>query len=211
MARRDPVFQSNPRTQAVAGRLMADAMGEIAQGVLSGRDHHAERDRVLREMAPAWIQIAGRDAADAAVRGLHYLEPREYLSPAERRGLRAIKQQEQEQRQAADAAWRVEHEAILRRMAPHLLPQPRSRLRAFGMLILWLALTAGGLLAGLGYASAREAPSRWRALAACGVAKGADYERKCRQFSRTERSTWRTYDGPGAGAPRDWETPKAWE
>lgn len=59
--------------------------------------------------------------------------------------------------------------------------------------------------------AAREVPSRWRALAECGVAKGADYERKCQRFSRTERSTWREYDGPGAGAPREWELPRSYD
>lgn len=84
-------------------------------------------------------------------------------------------------------------------------------LDGFVALILWLALAAGGLLAGSGYLAAREAPSRWRALAECGVAKGADYERKCRRFSRTDRSMWRAYDGPGAGTPREWESRKDWE
>ena len=59
----------------------------------------------------------------------------------------------------------------------------------------------------------REAPARWKSLAACGVVKmdSSDYERQCRAFSRTERTVVRSYDGPGAGAPRDWELPKDWE
>jgi hypothetical protein len=84
-------------------------------------------------------------------------------------------------------------------------------LRVFGMLIQWLALAAGELLAGSSLVHAREYHSCWRALAECGVAKAADYEQKCRRFSRTERSTWRAYDGPGAGAPRVWEMQKEWE
>lgn len=95
--------------------------------------------------------------------------------------------------------------------APHLLPQPRPSIRAAVMLILWLALAAGGLLAGSSYLSAHEGHTRWRALAECGAAKGADYERKCQRFSRTERSTWRAYDRPGAGAPREWELPRSYD
>jgi len=38
-----------------------------------------------------------------------------------------------------------------------------------------------------------------------------DYERRCRQFSRTERNVTRDYGAPSAGAPKDWEWPKDWE
>lgn len=85
---RGSAFQPDPRTQRVAARLMADAMGEVAQGMLAGRDHHAERDRVLHDLAPAWVRVAGKDAADAAVRGLHFLEPDAYLRPHEQDALR---------------------------------------------------------------------------------------------------------------------------
>lgn len=208
---RGSAFQADPRTQRVAARLMADAMGEVAQGMLAGRDHHAERDRVLHNLAPAWVKVAGKDAADAAVRGLHFLEPDAYLRPHEREALRRYQADERRALRDHQAARDAEYRAYLAEHAPHLLPKRRQAVRAVAMLILWLALAAGGLLAGSSYLAAREAPSRWRALAECGVAKGADYERKCRRFSRTERSTWREYDGSGAGAPRDWELPKAWE
>lgn len=50
----------------------------------------------------------------------------------------------------------------------------------------------------------REAPARWKALAACGTTSmdSGDYDRRCRRFSRTDRATVREWDGPGAGAMR---------
>lgn len=208
---RDNALRANPRTQQVAARLMADAMQDVSAGMLAGRDHYAERDRVLHELAPAWVKIAGKDAADAAVRGLHFLDPSAYLKPHERDALRRQQTDERRALQDHQAARAAEYRAYLAEHAPHLLSKRRPVLRLVAMVILAILVAAGGLLAGSGYLHAREAPSRWRALAECGVAKGADYERKCRRFSRTERSTWRAYDGPGAGAPRDWEIPKAWD
>lgn len=208
---RGSVFQPDPRTQRVAARLMADAMGEVAQGMLAGRDHDAERDRVLHDLAPAWVKVAGKEAADAAVRGLHFLDPDAYLRPHERDALRRHQADERRALRDHQAARAAEYRAYLAEHAPHLLPKRRPAIRAVAMVILWLALASSGLLAGSSYLAAREAPSRWRALAECGVAKGADYERKCRQFSRNERSTWRAYDGPGAGAPREWEISRPYD
>lgn len=204
-------LRPNPRTQQVAARLMADAMQDVAAGMLAGRDHYAERDRVLHDLVPAWIKVAGKDAADAAVRGMHFLGPAEYLKSHERVAL--AQQQQAEKRALSDhqAARAAEYRAYLAEHAPHLLPRRRPVLRRAATALLALLLAAGGLLAGSGYLHARETPNRWRALAECGVAKGADYERKCRRFSRTERGTWRPWDGPGPGAPREWEIPKPYD
>ena len=110
------------------------------------------------------------------------------------------------------AARSADYRAYLAEHAPHLLPRRPSvlsRIANWSVLAFLLAVIVCGVL--IRPAAAGEAHSRWRALAECGVAKGADYERKCRRFSRTERSTWRAYDGPGAGAPREWEMKKEWE
>lgn len=192
-------FQADPRTNRVAARLMADAMQDIAhRRVRHGTDFYAARSDVLHELAPAWVKVAGKDAADAAVRGLHMVSPDEMLTKAERV---AVRDREQADMIALHEAARGRRLGWFNRLCVWL----------FGMPFLCVLAVAGGLLAHPGGAVAKEASSRWRALAECGVAKGADYERKCRRFSRTERSTWREYDGPGAGAPREWEMPKAWE
>jgi len=144
-------FRPNPRTQQVAARLMADAMQDVAAGMLAGRDHYAERDRVLHDLAPAWIKVAGKDAADAAVRGMHFLEPGAYLKPHEREALPL--QQATEQRALRDhqAARDAEYRAYLVEHAPHLLPKRVPILRRAAMALLALLLAAGGLLAGSGY------------------------------------------------------------
>jgi hypothetical protein len=196
----------------MAQRLMTGAMDEVAQGILSGRDGYAVRESVLSELVPAWVKMAGRGPADAAVRGMYALEPRECLTAAESAGLRRLEKVEAQKLRDHQAARAAEYRAYLAEHAPHLLPQSPSvfaRIASWSVLALLLAVIACGVL--IRPAAAGEAHSRWRALAACGVAKGADYERKCRRFSRTERSTWRAYDDPGAGAPREWEVPKAWE
>jgi hypothetical protein len=130
---------------------MADAMQEVGAGMLAGRDHHAERDRVLHDLAPAWVKVAGKDAADAAVRGLHFLEPEAYLRPHERQALRRQQEHDRQALRDHQAARAAEYRAYLAEHAPHLLPQPRPMLRAVAMLVLWLALAAGGLLVGSGY------------------------------------------------------------
>lgn len=191
---------------------MTGAMEDVAQGILSGRDGYAVRESVLSELVPAWVEMAGRGAADAAVRGMYALEPRECLTKAEAAGLRRLEKVEAESLRDHQAARAEEYRAYLAAHAPHLLPRRSSvlsRIANWSVLALLLALIACGVF--IRPAAAGEAHNRWRALAACGVAKGPDYERKCRRFSRTERSTWRAYDGPGAGAPREWEAPKAWE
>lgn len=208
----------DPRSKVIAGRLMAGAMESAAHRMLAGEDPHAARDAALREFAPAWSQIAGKDAADAATRGLLMLDPGECLTAAERRGLarfgRYLAEQRRKDEEASDAAYH----AYLARLAPHLLPKPRAAFpwRAVAMVALVLTLAAGGVLALMGPSGARELDAgqrRWKALAACGVTsiKSPEYDRRCRQFSRTERSVVRDYDGPGAGGPRSWEQPKDWE
>ncbi|MBB2964750.1 hypothetical protein [Methylobacterium sp. R2-1] len=202
----------DPHAEMMARRLMTGAMDEVAQGILSGRDGYAVRESVLSELVPAWVKMAGRGPADAAVRGMYALKPRECLTAAEAAGLRRLEKIEAENLRKRMKRETEEYRAYLAKHAPHRLPQRPSmaaRIANWSVLALLLAAIACGVL--IRPAAAGEAHSRWRALAACGVAKGADYERKCRRFSRTERSTWRAYDGPGAGAPREWETPKAWE
>jgi hypothetical protein len=95
-------LHANPRTQQVAARLMADAMQDVSAGMLAGRDHYAERDRVLHELAPAWVKVAGKDAAEAAVRGLHFLDPSAYLKPHEQDALR---RQHADERRALPDRW----------------------------------------------------------------------------------------------------------
>ena len=202
----------DPHTEMMARRLMTGAMEEIAPLIMAGRNGYAAREEVMREFVPAWIKLAGRGAADAAVRGMYAMEPEEYLTDAERAGLRRLEAIVAKNLRDRQAARDAEYRAYLAEHAPQLLPQPPSmaaRIANWAVLALLLALIACGVF--ISPAAAGEAHSRWRALAACGVAKGADYERKCRRFSRTERSTWRAYDGPGAGAPREYEIPKAWD
>ncbi|TFZ55563.1 hypothetical protein E4V01_21815 [Methylorubrum sp. Q1] len=202
----------DPHAEIMAQRLMTGAMDDVAQGILSGRDGYAVRESVLSELAPAWVKMAGRGAADAAVRGMYALEPRECLTKAEAVGLRRLEAIEAKSLRDHQAARAAEYRAYLAEHAPHLLPQRPSlfaRIANWSVFALLVALIVCGVL--IRPATAGEAHSRWRALAECGVAKGADYERKCRRFSRTERSTWRAYDGPGAGAPREWEARKEWE
>lgn len=212
MAKRKAPVRLDPYTEMMAQRLMVGAMEEMAPLILSGRDGYAVRESVLGELVPAWVKMAGRGAADAAVRGMYALEPMDCLTEAEKAGLRRLQKIEHANNVAKLKKQQEEYHAYLAEHAPHLLPQKRSALEWAGDAFVILILL--GIVLSVFFikpAAAGEAPDRWRALAACGVAKGADYERKCRRFSRTERSTWRAYDGPGAGAPRDWEIPKPYD
>lgn len=213
----------DPRSTRIATNLMASAMEDVAgRRIRHGVGHHHAREDVLREVSSEWVKQAGKETADAAVRGLHFLSPDEYLSDRERRVLKAREGSGRREVLTMVEAHRVrqdaEYRAYLEQHAPHLVaemfPPMRGRLPAFiAMAIAALVLTVGGLLMLAAPARAGEPSPRWKALAACGVVKmdSPDYERRCRSFSRTERTVVRSYDGPGAGAPRDWELPKAWE
>jgi hypothetical protein len=209
----------DPRSARVAQHLMASAMEEVATlRVRHGVGHYEARERVLRDVSGDWVAQAGKETADAAVRGLHYLSAGEYLTRRERGALAARERSERREVLASartrQAAQDREYAAYLREHAPHLLPAPQRALRTWLMMALVaLTMATGGLFAMVGPAGAVEPSPRWKALAACGVVKmdSPDYERRCRRFSRTERNVTRDYDGPGAGAPRDWERPKDWE
>lgn len=80
---------ADPRTDQIAVSMAAEAMEAIAHGrVRHGADHYRERDRVLRERVPLWVEHAGKDAADKAVRALHFVSPDECLTARERTVLR---------------------------------------------------------------------------------------------------------------------------
>lgn len=170
----------------------------VSQRMRHGLTHEAARDGACRLYADEMVRQAGRPAADAAIRAVHCLRSDEFLNGPERALIR--------ERERIDTI--AMHEAARGKPLGWF---NRLCVRITGMPFLCVLVVAGGVLGSSGSAAAREAPSRWRALAECGVAKGADYERKCRQFSRTERSTWRAYDGPGAGAPREWELPRPYD
>ncbi|MHC2020377.1 hypothetical protein [Methylobacterium sp. CM6247] len=191
----------DPRSNRIASALMASAMEDVAQlRIRYGVGHYEARDQVLREVSGEWVKQAGKETADAAVRGLHFLQANEYLTQRESAVLcdreKRDRAQEWERVTGKPLAW-----------------YNRLWFAWFGM-ALWCAVVAvGGVMVAPGTSEAREASPRWRALAACGVVsmKSPEYERSCRRFSRTEITTTRSYDGPGYGAPREWELPKAWE
>lgn len=213
----------DPRSTAIAQRLMVSAMEDVAGlRIRHGVGHYQAREDVLREVSGEWVKQAGKETADAAVRGLHFLGAAEYLNRRERDVLRARERSERREVLASVKARRAaqdrEYRAYLEQHAPHLVaemfPPARGRLPLIvGMAIAALVLTVGGLLMFAASAHAGEPSPRWKALAACGVTKmdSPDYERKCRSFSRTERTVVRSYDGPGYGSPRDYEVPKSWE
>lgn len=214
MAKRNPMPRVDPHTTMMAQRLMTGAMEEIAPLILSGRNGYAVREEVLREFVPAWIKLAGRGAADAAIRGMYALEPEDCLTREERAGLRRLQRIEADNIMRQVKQREAEHRAYLAEHAPHLLPKKRSALEWAGdafVAVIFLALIVAVFV--IKPAAAGEANSRWRALAACGVVQmsSPEYEKRCRRFSRTERSTVRPWDGPGAGAPRDWEMRKDYD
>lgn len=214
MAKRKTLPRVDPYTATVAQRLMVGAMEEMAPLILSGRNGHAAREEVLREFVPAWIKLAGRGAADAAVRGMYALEPEDCLTREEKAGLRRLEKIQTDNIVKQVKQREAEHRAYLAEHAPHLLPRKRGALEWAGdafVAVIFLALVVAVFV--IKPAAAGEANSRWRALAACGVVQmsSSEYERRCRRFSRTERSTVRSWDGPGAGAPRAWEIAKPWE
>lgn len=209
----------DPRSAQVAQHLMASAMEEVANlRIRHGVGHYEARERVLREVSGEWVAQAGKETADAAVRGLHFLDAGEYLTARERGVLAARERSERREVLASartrQAAQDREYTAYLAQYAPHLLPTPQRAVRTWLMMAaVALTMATSGLFAMVGSAGAVEPSPRWKALAACGVVKmdSPDYERRCRQFSRTERAVTREYDAPGAGASREWEAPKVWE
>lgn len=213
MAKRKTLPRVDPHTATVAQRLMVGAMEEMAPLILSGRNGYAVREEVLREFVPAWIKLAGRGAADAAIRGMYALEPEDCLTREERAGLRRLQRIEADNIMRQVKQREAEHRAYLAEHAPHLLPRKRSALEWAGDAFVLLVLLGVILSVFFIRPAAAEEHSRWRALAACGVVQMSSdqYERRCRRFSRTERSTVRPWDGPGAGAPRDWEMRKDYD
>lgn len=214
MAKRNPLPRVDPYTATVAQRLMVGAMEEMAPLILSGRNGYAAREEVLREFVPAWIKLAGRGAADAAIRGMYALEPEECLTREEKAGLRRLEKIQMDNIVKQVKQREAEHRAYLAEHAPHLLPKKRSALEWAGdafVAVIFLALVVAVFV--IKPAAASDANSRWRALAACGVVQMSSdqYERRCRRFSRTERSTIRDYDLPGPGAPKDYERAKPGE
>lgn len=214
MAKRRTVRRLDPYTETIAQRLMVGAMEEMAPLILSGKNGYAVREEVLREFVPAWIKLAGRGAADAAIRGMYALEPEDCLTREEKAGLRRLEKIQMDNIVKQVKQREAEHRAYLAEHAPHLLPKKRSALEWAGdafVAVIFLALIVAAFV--IKPAAAGEANSRWRALAACGVVQmsSPEYERRCRRFSRTERSTIRDYDLPGPGAPKEWERPKDYD
>jgi hypothetical protein len=197
-----PKINSDPSIQACAHALAAEAIEAVAQDLLAGVEFYRARDRAIETRADAWVSTYGKEAADAAVRALHMLERDEFLTPAERRTIRARQD---------------EAHMVSMRLGGPIRDTWWNRLsvRLFGVPFAVLALA---LLAPLATpsdalaASGQHVAPKWRALAACGVAKpGPGRDRACRRFNSAERETWRAYDGPGAGAPREWELPRSYE
>lgn len=169
---------------------------------IAGVPFYVARDRAVETRAADWVRLYGKDAADAAVRGLHMLREDEILS-------RDAKAKIQAQR-SAGALSRMHRDGTaswINRLCLRLIGLP-----LYGLALAILAASATMGLAPASAGSGQDVAPRWRALAACGVAKpGAGRERACRRFNSAERETWRAYDGPGAGAPREWELPRAWD
>ena len=195
----------DPSIRSCAHSLVCEAIEAVAADLLRGVNFHVARDRAIETRADAWVSRYGRECADQAVRALHALLPSEFLTADERRILRA--------RQAEG------HRISLRLRGPgHDTWWNRLSIRLCGLPFAGIALAAS--VASLALGSPSEALARsgqhidpkWRALAACGVSKpGPGRDRACRQFNSADRATVRNYDGPGAGAPREWELPRAWE
>lgn len=86
MARRMDI---DPRSARVAHNLMASAMQDVAN--LRFRHdvgHYQEREQMPRQDTAAWVEHGGKEIADAAVRGLHFVFPDECLTIRERTVLR---------------------------------------------------------------------------------------------------------------------------
>lgn len=202
MSRHSP--NVDPSIRACAQSLIVEAMDAIEADRLAGVSFYVARDRAVETRAADWVRLYGKDAADAAVRGLHMLQEGEILSREAKAAIQA--------RRAASAL------SYMRTM-----PDGRNSwinrtcLRMFGLPLYGLALAILAVSAGVAPSpasagSGQYVAPKWRALAACGVAKpGPGRDRACRRFNSAERETWRAYDGPGAGAPRDWELPRSWE
>lgn len=205
MSARNHTMNADPSVRQCAESLMVDAMGAIESSLLRGVGFYVARDRAIEERADAWVSRFGKDAADQAVRGLHMLSRDECLSDA---GRRALRDREAEAHRlylrvhdtARDTWWN------------------RASIAVFGVpfyALVLACLAASAVMGGPAPAQAssgQHVDAKWRALAACGVAKpGPGRDRACRRFNSAERETWRSYDGPGAGAPREWELPRSWD
>lgn len=192
----------DPSIRACARALVAEAIEAVAQDLLAGVEFYRARDRAIETRADAWVSTYGKEAADAAVRALHVLSRDEFLTPQERRTLRA---RQDEARLTSMRLGGPIRDTWWNRLSVRLLGVPFA--------VLALALLAplavpSDALAGSGQAVA----PKWRALAACGVSKpGPGRDRACRRFNSAERETFRAWDGPGAGAPREWELPRSYE
>lgn len=208
----------DPRSDRVAINLGAAGIEDIAgKRIRHGMGHYEARDAVLREYSGAWVEHAGKETADKTVRLLHFLSPDECLTERERSILQDRERVQGRQVLAAGKLREAEYAAYLRRLAPDLADEifpTRGRVASaapWAIAVFLLALMMALVFVAPSYAG--EPSPRWKALAACGVTKmdSPDYERKCRAFSRTERTVVREYDGPGAGAPRDWEVPRSYD
>lgn len=200
MSRHSP--NVDPSIRSCARALIVECMEAIEADRIAGVEFYRARDRAIETRAADWVRHYGKDTADMAVRGLCMLQEGEILS-------RDAKAKIQDRR-ASGALSRMHRDGTASWLN-------RAWLRMFGLPLygLALAILAAGTVGGVSPASAgsgQRVDAKWRALAACGVAKpGPNRERACRRFNSAERETWRSYDGPGAGAPRDWELPRSWE
>lgn len=194
----------DPSIRACARSLIVEAMEAIEADRIAGVEFYQARDRALETRAAEWVRLYGKECADMAVRGLHALQEREILS-------REAKAKIQARRSASALSYM------------RTMPDGRNSwlnrtcLRLFGLPLysLALAILAAGSVVAPAPASAgsgQHVYAKWRALAACGVSKpGPGRERACRRFNSADRGTFRNYDGPGAGALREWELPRSWE
>lgn len=190
----------DPSIRSCARVLVVEAMEAIERDRIAGVGFYVARDRALETRAAGWIRLYGRETADMATRGLHMLREDEILS-------RDAKAKIQAQR-SAGALSRMHRDGTaswINRLCLRLIGLP-----LYGLALAILAASAVAVPAPASAGSGQDVAPRWRALAACGVAKpGARRERACRRFNSAERETWRAWDG--AGALREWEMPRSWE
>lgn len=192
----------DPSIRACARSLIVEAMEAIEADRIAGVEFYQARDRALETRAAEWVRLYGKECADMAVRGLHALQEREILSREAKAAIQAQRSARALSRMRRDgtASW-------VNRLCLRLVGVP-----LYGLVLAFLA--AGSLVTPVpaSAGSGQHVDAKWRALAACGVSKpGPGRERACRQFNSADRATFRNYDGLGAGAPRDWELPRAWE
>lgn len=195
----------DPSIRACAHSLVLEVIEAVAQDLLRGKAFYRSRDRHIETRADEWVSKYGKECADMAVRALHMLQEDEFLTKAERHTIRARQD---------------EAHMVSMRLGGPIRDTWWNRLsvRLFGVPFAGIILAAS--VASLALVSPSEAlpgsgqhvDAKWRALAACGVSKpGPSRERVCRQFNSADRATIRSYDGLGAGVPREWELPREWE